>query len=73
MNILNINNLLYYFSVSSDSLQAMDEEAEPDGNLLEDGSEAESPKLGIKKSYTQADLDAAVLVKINLEKLFEKL
>jgi hypothetical protein len=44
----------------------MDEEAEPDGNLLEDGSEAESPKLGIKKSYTQADLDAAVLVKISI-------
>jgi len=31
-------------------------------NLLEDGSEAETPKLlGVKK-YSQADLDAAVLV-----------
>ena len=34
-----------------------------DGVLLEDGSEAESPKLGTKKAYTQADLDAAVSVR----------
>jgi hypothetical protein len=45
-------------------LQQLEEEFDgmEENMLLEDGSEAESPKLGTKKTYTQAKLDAAVMV-----------